>query len=128
MGRLFKRHFTVQSAQRQIPFLRRVFAALHRARSDYLELDRRLGARAAELRADLDGPEVIQLVAAMFRMQELLRSVERRGILIKDVDRGLVDLPALRDGQEVFLCWELSDSEIAFWHPLDEGYAGRQPL
>ena len=49
-------------------------------------------------------------------------------VLVKDLDRGLVDFPALRDGEEVLLCWEVGEDEIAFWHGVDEGFAGRKPL
>ena len=54
--------------------------------------------------------------------------LEELGVLVKDLDRGLVDFPALRDGEEVLLCWEVGEDEIAFWHGLDEGFAGRKPL
>jgi hypothetical protein len=54
--------------------------------------------------------------------------LEELGLLVKDLDRGLVDFPALRDGEEVLLCWEVGEDEIAFWHGVDEGFAGRKPL
>jgi hypothetical protein len=54
--------------------------------------------------------------------------LEELGVLVKDLDRGLVDFPALRDGEEVLLCWEVGEDEIAFWHGVDEGFAGRKPL
>jgi hypothetical protein len=54
--------------------------------------------------------------------------LEDLGVLVKDLDRGLVDFPALRDGEEVLLCWEVGEDEIAFWHGVDEGFAGRKPL
>jgi hypothetical protein len=50
------------------------------------------------------------------------------GVLIKDLDTGLVDFPSFRDGEEVLLCWQLGEDEIAWWHTLDGGFAGRQPL
>ena len=54
--------------------------------------------------------------------------LERLGVLVKDLDRGLVDFPALRDGEEVLLCWQVGEDEVAFWHGVDEGFAGRKPL
>ncbi len=54
--------------------------------------------------------------------------LEELGVLVKDLDRGLVDFPALREGDEVLLCWEVGEDEIAFWHGVDEGFAGRKPL
>jgi hypothetical protein len=49
-------------------------------------------------------------------------------VVLKDLERGLVDFPALRDDREVFLCWEESEDEVGFWHELETGYAGREPL
>jgi hypothetical protein len=47
---------------------------------------------------------------------------------LRDLDRGLVDFPAIRDGREVYLCWIEGEPDIDFWHDLDAGYAGRQEL
>jgi hypothetical protein len=61
-------------------------------------------------------------------MQEVLAEFQRREIQIKDLERGLVDFPAIIGGREVFLCWELDEEDIEFWHDLDGGYAGRERL
>ena len=50
------------------------------------------------------------------------------GVQVKDLDTGLVDFPSWRDGEEVLLCWRLGEDEVAWWHTLDGGFAGRQPL
>jgi hypothetical protein len=63
--------------------------------------------------------------AAVARCVEWL---ERLGVVVKDLDRGLVDFPALRNGEEVLLCWQVGEDEVAFWHGLDEGFAGRKAL
>jgi len=55
-------------------------------------------------------------------------ALERLDIVVRDLDRGLVDFPALRQGEEVLLCWQLGEDEVAFWHGLEEGFAGRKPL
>jgi hypothetical protein len=65
--------------------------------------------------------EAAEIARLVTRIQEL-------GVLVKDLDRGLVDFPALRGDEEVLLCWELGEDEIGFWHGLEEGYAGRKPL
>ncbi|MDE0506470.1 MAG: DUF2203 domain-containing protein [Candidatus Poribacteria bacterium] len=48
--------------------------------------------------------------------------------MIKNIDPGLVDFPHLRDGREVYLCWQFGEDEIRYWHDVDAGFAGRQPL
>ena len=54
--------------------------------------------------------------------------VQAMGVLVKDLDTGLVDFPAKRGGEDILLCWQLGEDEVAFWHGLEDGYAGRQPL
>ena len=63
--------------------------------------------------------------AAVVRCVEELQAL---GVLVKDLDRGLVDFPALRDDEEVLLCWQVGEDEIEYWHGVDEGFAGRKPI
>ena len=66
---------------------------------------------------------------AFLRLREAAGRLREMEVVLRDLDRGLVDFPALRDGREVYLCWvEREEDEIAFWHDLDTGYAGREPL
>ncbi len=57
-----------------------------------------------------------------------MADLDERDIVLRDLDRGLIDFPALRDGREVYLCWIDGEPDIEFWHDLDAGYAGRQAL
>ena len=69
-----------------------------------------------------------QVGEAFLQVRELLAELLQRGIVVRDVDRGLVDFPAIREDREVYLCWELGEEEIGYWHELDAGYRGREPL
>jgi hypothetical protein len=62
------------------------------------------------------------------RMRDYLRELAELGVELKDPFSGLVDFPAWRDGHEVYLCWKLGEPEVAFWHELEAGFAGRQKL
>lgn len=62
------------------------------------------------------------------RLEETLSRIQEIGCVVKDLDAGLVDFPALRDGREIFLCWKMGERRIEYWHGLDEGYAGRKPI
>ena len=73
-----------------------------------------------ELQRAIDD-EAEQVVRCVEELQEL-------GVLVKDLDEGLVDFPALRGEEEVLLCWRLGEDEVAFWHSLEDGFAGRRPL
>jgi hypothetical protein len=58
----------------------------------------------------------------------ILEEIQELGVLVKDLDTGLVDFPSVRDGRDVLLCWRLGEDEVAFWHGYDDGFAGRRPL
>lgn len=62
------------------------------------------------------------------RIQHEVRGIHELGVEVKDLRLGLVDFPSLREGRVVYLCWKLGEAGIGFWHELDTGYAGRQPL
>ena len=89
-------------------------------------------ARIAGDGGDLPPSELAEATqAAEAAESQLARSVEALlalGVQVKDVRIGLVDFPSLRDGEEVLLCWRVGEDDVAFWHGLDEGYAGRKPL
>jgi hypothetical protein len=63
--------------------------------------------------------------AAVTRCAEAIQDL---GGVVKDLEQGLVDFPARRGDEEVFLCWRLGESEIAYWHGVEDGFAGRRPL
>jgi len=62
------------------------------------------------------------------QLQKAVNQIQATGCLVKDLDEGLVDFPTLRDGEEVYLCWKLGEERIAYWHGMEEGFAGRKPL
>jgi hypothetical protein len=69
-----------------------------------------------------------QVGEAFLELQRTAVAFDEREIVLRDLDRGLVDFPALREGREVYLCWVDGEDDIAFWHDLDAGFAGRRPL
>jgi hypothetical protein len=84
--------------------------------------------------ADLaERPDLLEVlgVARMLAdtIRDEVRTLEALGIVVRDVERGLLDFRSIVDGErEVFLCWHLGEREIAFFHDLDSGYVGRQPV
>jgi hypothetical protein len=92
----------------------------------------RLTARISGNGGDFDPQEPSDVEAQLEREAEAVahavEELERIGVQVKDLDRGLVDFPALHDGEEVLLCWQVGEDEVAYWHGLEEGFAGRKPL
>ena len=54
--------------------------------------------------------------------------LQAAGVLVKDLDRGLLDFPSRREGRDILLCWHVGEEEIRYWHGIDEGFAGRKPI
>jgi len=66
--------------------------------------------------------------AQLQTVKDSLAEIDAIGVEVKDIDTGLLDFPCLIDGETVLLCWKMGESRIEFWHTLDGGFAGRQPL
>jgi hypothetical protein len=124
----FKKHFTLKEARARLPELRRIFQDAYRRRDAAQKADAELGEKVKQTGADAGGEKVSGLMMDMLQLNEQLRRVQEMGVQIKDFDRGLLDFPHIRDGREVFLCWELDENDIEFWHDIDTGYAGRERL
>jgi hypothetical protein len=62
------------------------------------------------------------------RVAELIERLQEWEIQLRDISTGLVDFPALIEGQEAWLCWRLGEPEVAYWHPVETGFADRRPL
>jgi hypothetical protein len=123
----FSKHYTRDEARALLPQIRQWLKRLIKLRGDLETQEKRLsGLRTPG--ADLGGAVVNVWVKTRGLFQEVLLEFHRRQIQLKDLDRGLMDFPAIISGKEVFLCWEQDEEDIEFWHDLDAGYAGRERL
>ena len=81
--------------------------------------------RLAAARSALPPPRFGELKHEIGR---LIYRIESLGCVVKDIDLGLVDFPAMRDDEPIYLCWKLGEAAVNYWHGLDEGFALRKPL
>ena len=124
---LHARHWTPEQANELLPFVGAAVRLLRDAR-------RRLAARGFDsslaVRAEATGgawpgrERAGESVGAALALERL----ERLDIVVRDLERGLVDFPALMDGREVYLCWLLDEPAVRHWHAVEAGFAGRRPL
>jgi hypothetical protein len=121
------RHYTLEEARAELPWLADHLGAMRAARDRLGDAEAR-GALANGSPGNGGGAPGKQVGEAFVELQAAVAELEGREIVLRDLDRGLVDFPALRDGGEVYLCWVDAEPDISFWHELDAGYAGRQPL
>ena len=127
MEHRFDKHYTRDEARALLPQLRQWLERLNRRRKDLERYDKRLSGLAGQGN-DVGGETVNNWIRALADMQEVLVEFQRRSIFVKDLDRELVDFPAIIGGREVFLCWEKDEEDVEFWHDLDTGYGGRERL
>lgn len=127
MSRQFHRHYTRDEACALLPQIRLWLEKLSSLRGQLNQADQRLTALLKENR-DVGGDLVNRWVKTLCELKPILREFQTREIQIKDLERGLIDFPAMLGDKEVFLCWEKDEDDIEFWHDLDAGYAGRERI
>jgi hypothetical protein len=122
-----ERHFTQEEANELLPQLTAQLTRLREAKGELTDTEAH-EALSEAAPSNGGGEQGRQVGVAFLEVRQLLEAVERSGIVLRDIDRGLVDFPALMDGREIYLCWELGEDEVAYWHELEGGYGGREPL
>jgi hypothetical protein len=122
-----ERHFTVEEANALLSRLKPLLRELRDAR-DLLTDSEAHEVLSEAAAGDGGGSPGRQVGEAFLEVRRLLTEVNEIGVVVRDVDRGLVDFPALIGDREVYLCWELGEDEVGFWHDLETGYRGRQPI
>ena len=122
-----ERHYTVEEANAALPWVAERIERLRAAR---------VGLNDEEAREALSdagpmngGGEPGKVVSdAFLEMRSALMELQAVGVVLRDLDRGLLDFPSLRDGREVYLCWQEGEDAIEYWHEPEAGFAGRRPL
>jgi hypothetical protein len=127
--------FTLQEANRLLPQLEPLFRELIGAQSKHDAMQDRhneLYFKVANNGQNFETEELVQLKEKLESMEEridrLAEKIETEGAIIKGMDPPLLDFPANVEGRKAYLCWQLGEDEIRYWHDLDSGFSGRQPL
>lgn len=128
--------FTVEEANRVIDQIRPDVETLVRVQRELEVLEKRIAALSlATSGASPGNPDAIDLRALTERRGVLaaqlthgVQAIHRRGCLVKDLQRGLLDFYAVFGDRLIFLCWQLGETEVTHWHTLESGFTGRQPL
>ena len=130
-----QQYFTAEEANEALLEVRPLTEELVGHRRALVELQERQSAVTARIAGNGGNVEPHELEEVQAQLDEEVAGIARCvarihevGALVKDLDDGLVDFPATRDGRDVLLCWRLGEDEIGFWHGLDEGFSGRKPL
>ncbi len=126
------RQFTIAQANATLPLVRRIVRdLLHfhpewRAAVAAFEAEQALA--SAEHESDTSRQVRLEAGRLAGEIEACLDELEQIGCVFKGFDAGLVDFPAVVDGRDVYLCWQFDEPRVEFWHEIDGGFAGRQPL
>jgi hypothetical protein len=128
------RIFTADEANALLPRLSDLLLQMQESKDKHDRLEEK--AAQYELKASSNGNVIEkelnetrqELAQAATALKSLVERAQEMGCEVKDIDQGLVDFRAQRDGRVVYLCWKLGEPQISWWHELDSGFAGRQPL
>ena len=124
---IHKRHYTLAEASELLPRVVELIERMRAARD-------RLGDREAREALSEAGPtngggDPGRTVSEGFvELRDSITELRELEVVLRDLDRGLLDFPSLRDGHEVYLCWEEGEDAIRYWHEPEAGFAGRRPL
>jgi hypothetical protein len=126
--------FTPGEAEALLPRIIPLLEEIQQLRSAYVAGEEQLEALQEKLQGNghIAQPKVAQARAAMAHavqgIDRAVAAMNALGVLVKDLESGLVDFPARRQGREVYLCWRLGEPRIGWWHPTDSGFADRLPI
>jgi hypothetical protein len=123
-----ERVFTLAEAERLLPRLRVLLEDISATWSHIRDLNPEI--QKARDSAPFDGysKSGAEYVESVSHLMALIHQIKDMGVLLKDADKGLCDFPYLRQGRVVYLCWQLGEERIEYWHDIETGYAGREPL
>jgi hypothetical protein len=129
------RHFTPDEANAALERVRPLVEQLVAGRAEHVaalerqeELERKIRGNGGGIPPAQLAEATAEVEAVARRLAKLVDEINAHGAEVKDLDTGLIDFPALRNGETVLLCWRLGEDEIGFWHGTEDGFAGRRPL
>jgi hypothetical protein len=121
--------FTPQTANKALPEVKRLFSNILMYKKQAVALQEQV---ETIIQSGSQFEQFIkkkqELNAAVSSYYKAIEQLEASGVVIKDVEQGLLDFPSKRFNEEVWLCWKVGENEIKFWHAKDEGFMGRKPL
>ena len=130
-----ERTFTLDEANGLVPWLEERFEAMAPLRAELVRQQETLLSLLRRRRSnghsssEEEISETQRIVSQLTqRLQEAVSEITDRGILVRDIGRGLVDFPSNRGGNAVYLCWQRGEPSIDWWHPTDTGFSGRRRL
>jgi len=123
-----QRYFTLQEANETLDLIRPWMDEVQAIRQKVLKNQPEAWPAIQKSAGNGGNRALSNMVQDFEKFDALIHRIQATDVLIKDINLGLLDFPALKDGREVYLCWQYGEEEIAFWHEVEAGFAGRQSI
>ncbi len=122
------RYFTLEEANQVVRQIKPLLSRILQIRQSVLDRRPELIPILQKVKGNGGNRQVSELVDEFRQLEALVAEIQASGAIVKDINHGLIDFPHWREGREVYLCWQFGEDEIRYWHEVDAGFAGRQPL
>ena len=122
------KHFTVAEANALLPTLAPLMKNLLDRRAKASRKAQQMGHLLSDLRSNVGGAELSILTQDFAAIEQMIDQVQAYGVVLKDVNTGLLDFLSERNGREVYLCWRYGEEQIEYYHELHTGFAGRRHI
>ncbi len=119
-----RRRFTLEQANKALPLVKRVAGDIVRTHGQAIQLQQDMERAEAKRKSEIQS----QLESTLHRLEDLVDELSEIGCDLKDYQMGLIDFTGRHNGHDVCLCWKVGEEHIDYWHEIDSGYAGRQPV
>ena len=123
-----KRHFTLDQANAVVRAIRPLVAEILAIRQTILEEKPRIWPVIEKAAGNGGSKKASEMAREFWHLDTLVGEINATGAILRDINSGLVDFPAQREGRDIFLCWRYDEGQVEYWHEVDSGFAGRQRL
>ena len=122
-------YFTVKSANEILPIIIKKYEQAKKQKDQIIKTEQELTQSMSTENSLIDYATLKQkLNSVVTKFYQSLEDLESTGVVVKQLDQGLLDFPAKRFEQEIWLCWKEGETEVKFWHEKDSGFMGRKPI
>ncbi len=121
-------YFTVEEANAALVVIKPLMAEMQRIREHIIAQQPEVWPVVQKAAGNGGSKSASLLVLDFERFDKLVHQIMDMGVILKDLNTGLLDFPAWQDDHEIYLCWKHGEENVSFWHEINAGFAGRQPL
>ena len=122
-------YFTVNEANKILPKVIEKFNYTKKLKDEIIRAEQELSTNVSAINSLAEYATLKQkLTSAVSKFYQSIEDLESTGVMLKGLEQGLLDFPARRFNEEIWLCWKEGETEIKFWHEKDVGFMGRKTI